>query len=45
MSLGALLRPLGNTLYWFPPLNTTQPILSDLKEITQKALLDVARVI
>lgn len=37
---GALLRPLGNTLYWLPPLNTSMETLSSLKEITQMSLMD-----
>ena len=31
---GALLRPLGNTLYWLPPLNTPVGDLDALAEIT-----------
>jgi adenosylmethionine-8-amino-7-oxononanoate aminotransferase len=38
---GALLRPLGNTLYWLPPLNTSIETLTDLKIMTQKAILAV----
>ncbi|MFC1586034.1 aminotransferase class III-fold pyridoxal phosphate-dependent enzyme, partial [Fibrobacterota bacterium] len=38
VKLGALLRPLGNTLYWFPPLNTDRTVIEDLKEITIKAI-------
>jgi len=41
VSLGALLRPLGNTLYWLPPLNTSRDTLSDLKSITQEAIQQV----
>lgn len=40
---GALLRPLGNTLYWLPPLNTSHALIDQLKEITidsMKAVLD-----
>lgn len=33
-SLGALLRPIGNTLYWLPPLNTSKEIIGKLSEIT-----------
>lgn len=36
--LGALLRPLGNTLYWTPPLNTTVHTLKELKDITILAI-------
>jgi adenosylmethionine---8-amino-7-oxononanoate aminotransferase len=38
VKLGALLRPLGNTLYWLPPLNTGLATLTELKEITQASL-------
>lgn len=38
VKLGALLRPLGNTLYWLPPLNTDLATLTELKEITQASL-------
>jgi len=36
--LGAILRPLGNTIYWLPPLTTDDETLLKLKEITEKAL-------
>jgi adenosylmethionine-8-amino-7-oxononanoate aminotransferase len=35
MKHGALLRSLGNTIYWLPPLNMTMDVLSELKQITQ----------
>ena len=35
---GALLRPLGNTVYWMPPLNTPTEVLHELQKITLKAL-------
>lgn len=38
---GAFLRPLGNTLYWLPPLNIDMKTLSSLKMITEKAIEDV----
>ncbi|MBX9586143.1 MAG: adenosylmethionine--8-amino-7-oxononanoate transaminase [Gammaproteobacteria bacterium] len=38
---GALLRPLGNTLYWFPPLNIDEKILHELKLITLEAIQSV----
>ena len=38
INLGALLRPLGNTIYWFPPLTIEEEILQDLKDITQNAI-------
>ena len=31
---GALLRPIGNTLYWLPPLNTNKQTIEQLSEIT-----------
>jgi adenosylmethionine-8-amino-7-oxononanoate aminotransferase len=39
VKLGALLRPLGNTLYWVPPLNISAEVLYKLKEITQEAIV------
>lgn len=39
--LGALLRPLGNTIYWLPPLNISMETLYELKVITEKAILAV----
>lgn len=39
VKLGALLRPLGNTLYWLPPLNTSLTTLTELKEMTITSLL------
>ena len=42
-SLGALLRPLGNTIYWLPPLNIPFCDLAELKQITEQALLLVTR--
>jgi adenosylmethionine-8-amino-7-oxononanoate aminotransferase len=39
--LGALLRPLGNTIYWMPPLNITNEELFKLKEITLQAIHNV----
>jgi adenosylmethionine-8-amino-7-oxononanoate aminotransferase len=38
VELGALLRPLGNTIYWVPPLNMNMETAEELKEITRKAL-------
>lgn len=38
VELGAYLRPLGNTLYWFPPLNISTETMSMLTQITQKAI-------
>jgi adenosylmethionine-8-amino-7-oxononanoate aminotransferase len=39
IQLGAWLRPLGNTIYWLPPLNTKATTVSELKEITERALM------
>lgn len=36
---GALLRPLGNTIYWLPPLNIEESVLYDLQRITEEAIL------
>lgn len=38
VGLGALLRPLGDTTYFLPPLNTPDKVLDDLAEIAVKAL-------
>lgn len=38
VELGALLRPLGNTIYWLPPLNIGKETLGELECITQKAI-------
>ena len=35
---GALLRPLGNTVYWLPPLNTDFATIDKLAEITLASL-------
>lgn len=35
---GALLRPLGNTLYWLPPLNMDAPTLEKLSDITLESI-------
>lgn len=42
MKRGALLRPLGNTLYWFPPLNIALSTLDELAHITEAALLTLS---
>jgi adenosylmethionine---8-amino-7-oxononanoate aminotransferase len=39
IKMGALLRPLGNTIYWLPPLNMQQNTLDELTEITYKAIM------
>jgi adenosylmethionine---8-amino-7-oxononanoate aminotransferase len=38
LTQGALLRPLGNTLYWLPPLNTQQQTIEKLAEITLNSI-------
>jgi adenosylmethionine---8-amino-7-oxononanoate aminotransferase len=38
VELGALLRPLGNTIYWLPPLNTSLATLQELRDITVEAI-------
>ncbi len=35
---GALLRPLGDTIYFLPPLNTGNSVLDELAEITVKSV-------
>jgi len=41
MGLGALFRPLGNTLYWLPPLNIKQETIEKLAEITLNSIENV----
>jgi adenosylmethionine-8-amino-7-oxononanoate aminotransferase len=36
---GAYLRPLGNTIYWLPPLNMSTETLAKLKMITKNSLV------
>ncbi len=38
VEMGALIRPIGNTLYWLPPLNISLQTLVDLKDITLQTL-------
>lgn len=38
LKCGALIRPLGNTLYWLPPLNTDEEIIGKLAEITLNSI-------
>ena len=35
---GALIRPIGRTLYWMPPLNTQKDIIGKLAEITLNSI-------
>ena len=37
---GILLRPLGNTIYWLPPLNITDEEIEELKNKTVQVLLE-----
>lgn len=39
VKMGAFLRPLGNTLYWLPPLNITTEDVNRLRDITIKAII------
>ena len=41
LELGALLRPLGNTLYWLPPFNIDPATLEQLHDITLEAIRGV----
>ncbi|AJC50613.1 adenosylmethionine-8-amino-7-oxononanoate aminotransferase [Coxiella endosymbiont of Amblyomma americanum] len=41
IKLGALLRPLGNTIYWLPPLNIELPLIEELRDITIDAIKNV----
>jgi len=38
---GALLRPIGRTLYWLPPLTTSHATIDQLAEITAQAIQTV----
>jgi adenosylmethionine---8-amino-7-oxononanoate aminotransferase len=39
VKLGAFLRPLGNTIYWLPPLNSDDEVLQQLQKITTQAIM------
>ena len=41
LARGALLRPLGNTLYWLPPLTTDEETIGKLAEITLNSIKDI----
>lgn len=41
LNRGALMRPLGNTLYWFPPLNIEKKMVENLAEITLNSIKSV----
>ena len=38
IQLGALLRPLGNTIYWLPPVNIEEHTLQELSQITEHSI-------
>ena len=38
IQLGALLRPLGNTIYWLPPVNIEEHTLQELSQITEYSI-------
>ncbi len=38
MNLGAFIRPIGNCIYWLPPINTPLSTIEKLHIITKKAL-------
>lgn len=40
---GAWLRPLGNTIYWLPPLNSTSHTIDALASITEAAIIEGLR--
>ncbi len=42
LARGALLRPLGNTLYWLPPLTTDEQTIAKLAKITLEAIESVS---
>jgi adenosylmethionine-8-amino-7-oxononanoate aminotransferase len=41
LSMGALLRPLGNVVYFMPPLTTTEDELQQLLDIAFTAISEV----
>lgn len=41
--LGALMRPLGNTIYWLPPLTIDEVTLERLREITLQTLVTLGK--
>ena len=38
---GALLRPIGNTIYWLPPFNTPLTVVNTLYQITTRSIRHV----
>ncbi len=43
VKLGALLRPIGNTIYWLPPLNIARADMEKLRDITVQAIRAIAK--
>ncbi|MDF1646246.1 MAG: adenosylmethionine--8-amino-7-oxononanoate transaminase [Legionellaceae bacterium] len=41
LARGVLLRPLGNTLYWFPPLTADNNVIDVVSSITAEAIREV----
>ncbi len=41
LAQGVLLRPIGNTLYWLPPLTTNEQTIGNLAEITLNSINNV----
>ena len=41
LQLGALIRPIRNTVYWLPPLNVDEATLLQLSQITHQVLSDL----
>ena len=40
---GVLLRSLGNTIYWTPPLNVTAAVVGELAAGTQAAIISALK--
>ena len=38
LQTGAILRPLGNTIYWLPPVNIKEHTLQELAQITEDSI-------
>lgn len=43
LQLGAWLRPLGNTIYWLPPLNISLQTLEELRDITKFSIKEILK--
>lgn len=44
VKLGVLLRPIGNTVYWMPPLNISDDTLHSLSELTLQAISNTCSI-